>query len=107
MNNFSDRLIHLMKQNNVNGTELGRKVNVIKQAVSRWKRNVSTPNYKTLEQLSKFFNVSVSYLLVDNELKEKDLKLSHFSNYFAEFIEDPKNKDIIMEALFKYVVEHK
>ena len=107
MNNFSDRLIHLMKQNNVNGTELGRKVNVIKQAVSRWKRNVSTPNYKTLEQLSKFFNVSVSYLLVDNELKEKDLKLSHFSNYFVEFIEDPKNKDIIMEALFKYVVEHK
>ena len=47
--------------------DLAERLNVSRQAVSRWEMGVSTPDVDNLKQLSALFSVSVDYLIFDTE----------------------------------------
>ncbi len=69
---FADKLIDLRKKNGWSQEELAEKLNVSRQAVSKWESAQSVPDMGRIIQLSELFGVSTDYLLKDNmELTEQ------------------------------------
>lgn len=60
---FPLSLKYLREQANITQAELAQKLDVTQQAVGRWERGQTSPDYETLKRLSVLFNVSVDYLL--------------------------------------------
>ena len=63
---FADKLIDLRKKNGWSQEELAEKLNVSRQAVSKWEGAQSIPDMSRMIQLSELFGVSTDYLLKDN-----------------------------------------
>ena len=69
---FADKLIDLRKKSGWSQEELAEKLNVSRQAVSKWESAQSVPDMSRIIQLSELFGVSTDYLLKDNmELTEQ------------------------------------
>ena len=62
---FADKLIDLRKKNGWSQEELAEKLNVSRQAVSKWEGAQSVPDMSRIIQLSELFGVSTDYLLKD------------------------------------------
>ena len=60
---FNDKLIQLRKQANLSQEQLAEKLNVSRQAISRWENSTAMPDATNLLQISKLFNVTTDYLL--------------------------------------------
>ena len=63
MANFSERIKDLRKRNNFSQQRLADLINVNKQTISQYERNVRFPTKENLEALCDIFNVSTDYLL--------------------------------------------
>lgn len=59
--NFGEKIAGLRKQNNMTQSELGDALNVTYQAVSKWERGESQPDFETMSRMAKLFGVSLSY----------------------------------------------
>ena len=66
MMKFSEKLIKLRKESGLSQEEFGYKINVSRQAVSKWESEQSKPDVDKIAQISKLFNVSTDYLLNDD-----------------------------------------
>lgn len=69
--NFANNLKMLRKERGITQEELARNLNVVRQSVSQWENNTSSPNVNLLILLSNYFNVSIDQLVkgkVDNEV---------------------------------------
>lgn len=73
MMKLSDKLIGLRKSAGMSQEELAEKLNVSRQAVSRWEMGTAMPDAVNILQLSKLFHVTTDYLL--NEEYESDADL--------------------------------
>lgn len=62
---LADKIIQLRKKNGWSQEELAEKMNVSRQAVSKWEGAQTTPDLEKLLQLSKLFGVTTDYLLKD------------------------------------------
>ena len=67
---LSDKILSLRKQYGMSQEELAEKLNVSRQAVSRWEVGSAQPDASNVLQLSKLFKVTADYLL--NEEYESD-----------------------------------
>lgn len=65
-NMLSRNLKKMREFKGITQAELANVLGITQQAVARWERNKSEPDADTLKRLSKFFKVSIDYLL-DNE----------------------------------------
>ena len=63
---FADKLVDLRKKSGWSQEELAEKLNVSRQAVSKWEGAQSVPDMARIIQLSELFGVSTDYLLKDN-----------------------------------------
>lgn len=63
---FADKLIDLRKKYGWSQEELAEKLNVSRQAVSKWEGAQSVPDMARIIQLSELFGVSTDYLLKDS-----------------------------------------
>ena len=63
MQNFGEKIIELRRQNNLTQADLGKKLNISAQAISKWENNQSEPDMNTLKMISSLFNVSIDELL--------------------------------------------
>ena len=68
---FADKLIDLRKKSGWSQEELAEKLNVSRQAVSKWEGAQSIPDMARIVQLSELFHVSTDYLLKD-EMEQAD-----------------------------------
>ena len=71
---FADKLIRLRKKMGLSQEELAFKMNVSRQAVSKWESAQSIPDLEKVLQLSKIFDVSTDYLLKDELEIEEELE---------------------------------
>lgn len=62
---LADKIIQLRKREGLSQEELAEKMNVSRQAVSKWESAQSLPDIDKILQLSRMFNVSTDYLLKD------------------------------------------
>ena len=67
MSTLSQRIQCLRKNNGLSQEELAEKLNVSRQAVSKWESGQSVPDVEKILALSKYFQVSTDFLLKGNE----------------------------------------
>ena len=77
--NLSEKIQDLRKQNNLSQEQFAEKLNVSRQAVSKWESGQSIPDVDKIIAMSEIFEVSTDYLLKDVKTKEKSVLNSLFS----------------------------
>ena len=68
---LADKIVDLRKKSGWSQEELADKLNVSRQAISKWEGAQSVPDMGRIVQLSELFGVSTDYLLKDNLEKEE------------------------------------
>lgn len=71
--NLSDKIVELRKKNGFSQEDLADKLQVSRQAVSRWEQGTADPSSSNILELSKLFNVTTDYLLNDDYHSDEDL----------------------------------
>lgn len=70
MYQLCDRLKELRKRNNISQSTLAKQMELTRATVNAWEMGISYPNAQSLIMLSKYFKVSVDYILgLDNSEK--------------------------------------
>ncbi|NFE19134.1 helix-turn-helix transcriptional regulator [Clostridium botulinum] len=67
---FSNKLYSLRKQKGLSQDELGSKLNVSRQTISKWELGETTPELEKLIALGGFFEISLDELVMDVKAKE-------------------------------------
>ncbi|MBR4605206.1 MAG: helix-turn-helix transcriptional regulator [Lachnospiraceae bacterium] len=71
MMTIQDKLVLLRKKKGWSQEDLAEKIDVSRQAISRWENGTALPDAENLRQLSHLYEVSTDYLLND-ELESND-----------------------------------
>lgn len=69
---FNEKLIELRKATGLSQEELGNKLNVARQTVSKWELGETTPEMDKLVKLSEIFNVTLDELIKDENDNQKN-----------------------------------
>jgi putative transcriptional regulator len=85
---FSENIKTLRKQKGLSQQELAARLNVVRQTVSKWEKNLSVPDADTLIRLAEILEVPVSELLgtkIENETATRDVaeQLSRINEQLA------------------------
>ena len=73
---LADKIIELRKQNGWSQEDLAEKMDVSRQAISKWEGAQSVPDMGRIVRLSELFGVSTDYLLKDDMEREEHF-ISH------------------------------
>ena len=79
---LADKIIRLRKKNGWSQEELAEKMNVSRQAVSKWESTQTTPDLEKILLLSSLFGVTTDYLLKD-ELEAEEFTGNDHDPYAA------------------------
>ena len=73
---FSEKLKLLRGKENLTQEELSEKLNVSRQAITKWEKNESLPDVYMISKLANMFDVSIEELIYSRELGilEKELE---------------------------------
>ena len=66
---IGNKIMNLRKKSGLSQEELGEKLGVARQTISKWELGETSPDLKQAKELSKIFNVSLDEL-VDNDVKD-------------------------------------
>ena len=105
--NLNEKIIKLRAKNNFSQQDLADKVFVSRQAVQKWEKGKAVPSIDVLKQLSKLFNVTVDYLIDDDQPLEEHLAKEDAVPRVAkvqEVVPQPKPKKSIKGPIIKLVV---
>ena len=88
---FNEKLKILRKGNNLTQEELAEKLNVSRQAITKWESGDGTPDIENLKQISILFNTTIDELIkedkvVASEIKEQysyieELEIDHIKHF--------------------------
>lgn len=90
---FNEKLKMLRKENDFTQEELAEKLNVSRQAITKWESGDGIPDIENLKQISVLFNTSIDELV--KEEKDVNIEASKEYNYIQELeIDHTKHFDI-------------
>ena len=90
--NLGERIISLRKERSISQTELARRLNVSRQAVSKWEQGTSSPDTAKLIQLAEILETEVEYLATGIRTEPKSVVLN-----VVETVE--KEKVVVREVI--------
>lgn len=90
--NLGERIITLRKERDISQTELARRLNVSRQAVSKWEQGTSSPDTAKLIQLAQILETDVEYLATGIRPEPKSVVLN-----VVETVE--KEKVVVREVI--------
>ena len=70
---LSEKIISLRKAHEWSQEDFSEKLNVSRQAISRWENGVALPDAQNVLQISKLFGVTTDYLLNDDYESDRDI----------------------------------
>ena len=70
-----DKIIKHRKENGWSQEDFAEKLNVSRQAVSRWENGTALPDAQNILQISKLFHVTTDYLLNEDYESDGDIPL--------------------------------
>ena len=70
----------LRKRNSMTQLDLSKKINYSDKAISRWENGEVVPDVETLQQLSKIFGVSLTYMFEEHYDKNNDSVNNNYRN---------------------------
>ena len=73
MMNLSDKIIKHRKANGWSQEDFAEKLNVSRQAISRWENATALPDAQNILQISRLFHVTTDYLLNDDYESDSDI----------------------------------
>lgn len=91
MKNYGQVISKLRKQKGLTQEQLGKKLNVSFQAVSKWENNQSEPNLETIEKLADVFGITIAQFFEMANIDEGDSATKNLEST------DSKNNDINIE----------
>lgn len=89
---FKEKLKKLRKGQNLTQEQLAEKLNVSRQAITKWETSDGTPDIENLKQISNFFNISIDELIKEENLELKSNKKYTYTEEFE--IDHSKHYDI-------------
>lgn len=109
-NSLGGKLRDLRESKNITQTELAKNLNMTQGAYTRYENNARQPDYETLKKIANYFNVSIDYLLsnendktveqeailLKNEMDKMGIDLTNKKNFnmLVKFVEN--NKDLLV-----------
>lgn len=78
-------IAELRKENNMTQMDLAEKMCVTDKAVSKWERDISCPDIKTINKLAEIFNVDINILL-NTKVNTKSIKTHSIINQILSSI---------------------
>ncbi|MBE7106401.1 MULTISPECIES: helix-turn-helix domain-containing protein [Bacillus cereus group] len=81
---FGQRLRELRNKKNMSATALGKALGIAQTTISNWENSGAEPNYEMLVKISRFFGVSVDYLVGNDD----DSNKNEISRLAKELYED-------------------
>ncbi|MBQ9266954.1 MAG: helix-turn-helix transcriptional regulator [Clostridia bacterium] len=106
---FGSRIRKLRMDNGYSMQELADKVGVTKSSINMWENGSSIPNDRILIVLSKFFDVSIDYLLGNEQMEKKrpENKTLHYIQRNLEKMDEQKLKQAekVLQAVFMDIFE--
>lgn len=102
---FNERLLDLRKKKGWSQEELGYKLDVSRQTISKWESGQTTPELEKLRNLAKIFEISVDELISEEEIIkeeniEKDIKKTSTKNKSKAFKHFKRILGLILFCLF-------
>ena len=85
---FNEKLIKLRKASGLSQEELGDKLNVARQTVSKWELGETTPEMDKLEELSNLFEISIDELVKDSSVPNiitKEMNQEKIDSLYKDF----------------------
>ena len=70
-------LAKLRKEANLTQSELGEKLNITAQAISKWEKGTSEPDISTLRKLADIYDVSISYIIDSENASKGENEAAH------------------------------
>lgn len=70
---LADKILNLRKTHGMSQEDLAEKLNISRQAISRWEMGTAQPDTPNVLQLSKLFGVTIDYLLNDDYESDHDV----------------------------------
>lgn len=92
---FGQKLQQLRKKQGWTQEELAAKINVSRQALSKWELGTAIPDTENVLQISRLFGVSTDYLLNDQYDSDEDLPAVRVSNQKMNNIYKNKLRSVI------------
>ncbi len=74
---FSKKLYELRKMKGMSQEELGSKLNVSRQTISKWELGESTPELEKLISISDYFEISMDELVFGNDSAKIETSANH------------------------------
>lgn len=75
--NFNEKLIELRKSKGLSQDELGQRLGVSRQTISKWELSQSYPDFQRLVLLSDYFGITLDELVKDIDVQDvRDRNLS-------------------------------
>lgn len=100
---LAEKLVALRKQKGLTQMDLAEKLNVSRQAVSRWEVGAAVPGTDNLKVLGELYGVSVDYLLND-DVSEAHECIHGSGNSSTEKEEKLSHKSKILRTIFLFVL---
>jgi transcriptional regulator with XRE-family HTH domain len=85
--NFNEKLIELRKSKGLSQDELGQKIGVSRQTISKWELAQSYPDFQRLVLLSDYFGLSLDALVKDidvQDVRDKNLNDKQLSAIYDD-----------------------
>ena len=104
--NFNEQLIELKKSKGLSLDELGQKLGVSRQTVSKWEVAQSYPNFQRLVLLSDYFGIPFDALMKDidvQDFRDKNLSEKQLSVIYDD-IQNAKSAINIVLNTFAIIV---
>lgn len=90
---FYEKLKMLRKESNLTQEELAERLNVSRQAITKWESGDGTPDIENLKQISILFNTTIDELIKENKIVTVESKVQY--SYVQELdIDHTKHFDI-------------
>ena len=94
-----DKIIKHRKANGWSQEEFAEKLNVSRQAISRWENGTALPDAQNILQISKLFHVTTDYLLNDDFESDSDIPLVRTATQEIDDVRIKKKKLHLISAI--------
>ena len=99
--NFNEKLIELRKSKGLSQDELGQRLGVSRQTISKWELAQSYPDFQRLVLLSDYFGLSLDALVKDvdvQDVREKNLNDKQLSAIYDDVQSAKKAANTILNG---------
>ncbi len=96
---LSEKIVKLRKNNGWSQEDLAEKLNVSRQAISRWEGDTAQPDAMNILLLSKIFGVTTDYLLNDDYESDSDIPVVQTINQANDDLFFKKKQQHLISAI--------